>query len=429
MDRRRFLAGGAAASAAALVRPPRAEAEAAGARVSTLAADGGHLDWLKLPGGPIVFDRIGPRGVFELWAMNADGGAARNLSAGHAQFAGVHVGQPAWHPSGRWIVFQAQKPGVPARYDSVSRPGAGVFNDLWVMRAGGCLARKLVDLPYSLSRDARGVLHPHFSPDGRRLIWAERIAGGRQPFGVWTMRIADVREEGEALRLGAVVAASPRGDAFYETHGFAPDGRSFLFSSDGDRGLQLYVYDLASGAARQLTRDPRVWSEHAHFSPDGRWILHISSEGLVFRARPDFELETEFWLMRPDGSERRRLTYFHQPGHPHHRAGFAVAADAAWRRDGRAFAGLVIRHRPVTPRRGRNGAGRARLNGGGERRAGGRMLRPVPSGGDADDHRHHRVQAEARHHAAQGDRDLQSERAALCRLPGPHPQILSLRRG
>lgn len=351
MDRRRFMMTGTAASAAALGMSSRAAAEPSGARVATLVADGGHLDWLKVTNGPVVFDRIGPAGVFELWVLQV-GGAARNLSAGRPEFAGVHVGQPAWHPSGRWIVFQAQKQGVPRRYDSVSRPGAGVFNDLWIVSVDGRVMRKIVDLPLTISRDSRGLLHPHFSPDGRLLIWAERIAGGRRPFGVWTMRIAEFREESGVPRLGAIRSAAPRGDAFYETHGFAPDGRRFLFSSDGDRGLQLYEYDLAGASARQLTRDPRVWSEHAHYSPDGRWILHASSETLVFRARPDFELETEFWLMRPDGTERRRLTYFHLPGHPHHRAGFAAAADAAWRHDGRAFAGLVIRHRPDTPGRG-----------------------------------------------------------------------------
>jgi hypothetical protein len=79
----------------------------------------------------------------------------------------------------------------------------------------------------------------------------------------------------------------------------------------------------------------------------------MSSRGLRFQARPRFELETEFWLMRADGSCPRRLTSMHDPSSPHFREeGFVVAADVAWAEDGQSLFALFITGRPETNRRG-----------------------------------------------------------------------------
>ena len=340
--------------AAFLIGLPAAAQEA---RLTLLTDDGGHLDWLRLPGGLIVFDRKGADGYFQIWTMRPDGTGQASLTAGRRELPGFHTGQPAWHPSGRWIAFQAQKSGIPKQFQKTSEPGAGIFNDLWVMNAEATRFWKLVDLPLSLDREARGILHPHFSGDGRQITWAERTGSGSKAFGSWVIRLADFRDDGGAPRLENIRTLTPllsgRGGAFYETHGFSPDGRSLIFSSDVERGLKIYTFDLASGTSRKLTHEPRDWDEHSIFAPDGGRILFISSRGLKFSAQP-FELQTEFWLMGADGGQPRRITYFHQPGHKHHRAAdFQVAADSAWREDGRAFAGLVIRHRPDSGQRGK----------------------------------------------------------------------------
>jgi len=344
----------AALVAAFLIGMPASAQEG---RLTLLTDDGGHLDWLRQPEGLIVFDRKGADGYFQLWTMRPDGAGQVSLTAGRRELPGFHTGQPAWHPSGRWIAFQAQKAGIPKQFQKTSEPGAGIFNDLWVMDAAATRFWKLVDLPVSLDREARGILHPHFSSDGRQITWAERTGSGSKPFGSWVIRLADFRDDGAIPRLENIRTMTPllagRGGAFYETHGFSPDGLGLIFSSDVERGLKIYTFDVASGTTRKLTHEPRDWDEHAIFSPDGGRIAFISSRGLKFSTRP-FELQTEFWLMRPDGGGQRRLTYFHQQGHRHHReADFQVAADSAWREDGRALAGLVIRHRPDTDQRGK----------------------------------------------------------------------------
>jgi hypothetical protein len=67
-----------------------------------------------------------------------------------------------------------------------------------------------------------------------------------------------------------------------------------------------------------------------------------------------FELETEYWLMRSDGSGKRQLTWFNTPSHAHHRGGpFVVAADSAWGPEGRRLVALLINQHPDSEKRGR----------------------------------------------------------------------------
>jgi hypothetical protein len=59
--------------------------------------------------------------------------------------------------------------------------GTGFINDLWIVPADGRRGWKVVALPSNGSKHAAALLHPHFSPDGRRLIWSERISGHAGP--------------------------------------------------------------------------------------------------------------------------------------------------------------------------------------------------------------------------------------------------------
>jgi len=83
------------------------------------------------------------------------------------------------------------------------------------------------------------------------------------------------------------------------------------------------------------------WDEHAHFSPDGRTILWMTSKSQPYKLRAD-DLKTDYWLMNADGSNKRRLTYFNQPGHPHFMKEGVAAADGAWSPDGSRFAAYLI---------------------------------------------------------------------------------------
>src|SRR5574338_1334448 len=103
----------------------------------------------------------------------------------------------------------------------------------------------------------------------------------------------------------------------------SPDGRTAVVTVsrpnfDDDRyQAELYAYDVATGAGRQLTFGRKSVSG-ARFSPDGKTLAFLS---------PDNAGENQIWLMPMTGGEPRRLTT-HPTGVEHF----------SWRPDGKAIA-------------------------------------------------------------------------------------------
>ncbi len=112
-------------------------------------------------------------------------------------------------------------------------------------------------------------------------------------------------------------------------------------------GIDIYEYELASGRLTNLTRTSHDWDEHAHYSPDGRWIAWMSSTGMKIHYESvrghawRKYLKTDLWIMDSRGMARKRLTYFNKAGHPHHRGGRTIVSDSAWSPDGRRLVVLV----------------------------------------------------------------------------------------
>lgn len=317
--------------------------------VKPLLEPGGRVDWC--PGtGLIAFDRRGQSGNYELCTCKADGSDVKVISAGLAGLPGKNVGQPAWSPDGKWLVFQAEK----AEHDVVTAyaptPGAGMFNDLWALDMATHTARPLRVIPNSSDC---GILHPHFSADGRRLSWGEMYSGprggGAREFGWYWLMVADVKAGPEGLSLSNIRKFQPGGPAFYENHGFSPDGKKLIYTSNCltpsvsamDRE-DICIYDMAMDRQTRLTESG--YNEHAIFSPDGKQIVWMSNEGIAisgsaFRG-------TDYWIMNADGSDKRRLTYFNDPASPMYLPGLTVVADFSWSPDGKSF--VAFRQRFVS---------------------------------------------------------------------------------
>ena len=301
-------------------------------RVTTLRPGGARMDWL---GDRIAFDMRGSDGLWAAYTMRPDGSDTRCVSCGVPGLPRTHVGQPAWHPSGRYLVVQAEKDKhARVRMKRVVTPGAGVLNDLWVIDLQGGPATLIRNV-----EDTRGdgILHAHFSKDGERLSWTEMQEAGSlkkgKEFGYWALMTADFRVAAGKPRLENVQKYTPGGRAFHENHGFSPDGRLLAFASNFESKKRfeshIYTLDLRTQKANRLTFED--YNEHAQFSPDGSSIVWITT-------RENRNNGTDYWIMNVDGSNKRRLTFFNQKGHPHHKGQKVVVADLAWRPDGRAFA-------------------------------------------------------------------------------------------
>jgi len=305
-------------------------AEAVSVQLSQFNGNGGRVSW-SADGRFVVVDRKGPDGGFDLYLSDFE--SARCLTCDHPDLPNPkrNYGQPAIHPDGRYLVFQAEKQKHGFVVPLATNPGAGVFNDIWLYDLETDKAAALREVP---NDKQHGVLHPHFSKNGTQLSWSEMYEGtdlkipGKHA-GAWLLKVADFSPEG----LSNVREYKPGEDVIYENHGFSHDGKWLFFSSNMKRSLpvnentDIYKIHLETRELIRLTDEG--YNEHAHLSPDGRYIVWMSSVGNG-DSYDYYTVGSDYWLMNADGTGKRRLTHLNDPSHPHFRGRYAVVADFAW---------------------------------------------------------------------------------------------------
>ena len=298
----------------------------------------------------IAFGKWANDGYVDVYLMNPDGSGKECLTCNRPGCPQKHNGNPAWHPSTEHIVFTAEKEANPEKYSQWAIPGSGFNCDLWVMTGGGEEFYQLTDYPVH----SRCVIHPHFSHDGSRLLWAERLGKAEgSSWGEWALKLADFVVGPEGPYLEDIKTYQPgEHHYFYESHAFSGDDSKVLFcgNPDGqsDVGFDIYEMDLETQELTNLTMSPDDWDEHAQYSPDGKKIAWMSSTGfdIVFESIEGHEwmryLVTELWIMDADGSNKQRLTYFNEPGYPEYMGGTrCVVSDISWSPDGDRIVVLV----------------------------------------------------------------------------------------
>ncbi|HET6781403.1 MAG TPA: hypothetical protein VFH67_04855, partial [bacterium] len=310
---------------------------AASIEAQVLVPEGGRVAWSHAR-NLIAFDRRSQAGTFEIYTIHPDGSDEQCLTCERPVLPRSHRGNPAWHPSGEYVAFQAHDPALSGgrgpKESYTGTPGLGINNDIWLMKADGTHFWRITRV-----KAGGGVLHPHFSHDGRLLLWSEIVDPSvRGLGGQWAIKIAEIVLS-EAGPYPARVRTLRPGDLqLYETHAFSPDDRRILFSGAPRRGdyfdLEIYAFDLTTSRLTQLTRN-NEWDEHAQFTADGKRIVWASSEGVEQRKDPR-DLKLEYWIMNDDGSSKQRLTRFNDPSAPEFRPG-ALAADFEFGPDGKTI--------------------------------------------------------------------------------------------
>ena len=312
---------------------------------------GKSLDW-SYKKNLIVSAKLGRDGYYDVFVMRPDGSNEQCLTCRKPGVPQKHNGNPSWHPSGDYIIFTAEKKNNPVRLKKWAVPGTGFNCDLWVMTSDGKNFYQLTNYP--LKRPFRGVIHPQFSHDGKELFWAERVKHGKSFGGGWVLKIADFITDSRKPHLENIRTFEPgEWNCFYESHAFSNDDKRVLFSGNlkfgqSPVGLDIYELNLETNELKRLTDTPGDWDEHAHYSPDGKKIAWMSSTGFNIKwgdisghnwAR---YLKTELWIMDADGSNKQRLTYFNEPGHPEYMGGRrCIVSDSAWGPDGKRIVALL----------------------------------------------------------------------------------------
>lgn len=325
-------------AASATPAAPPAVRDACTVVSSKLIAPGGDQDWSRT-NGLIAFDQTDHSGVYQLHTIKPDGTDDRCLSCTAAPGAprtDRHKFNPVWDPTGQFIVLQGELDKNPLDWAGTNKFIAelllnGVWTDLYATTPNGDKWYKLTN---TQTPQTDGVLGPSFSADGSKLFWSHLIApaSSENPWGLWRLMIADfvVRDGVPSLQNARDV--TPPGGKFYEAHGIAPDNHTVVFTSDigttSKWEMNIWTMDLTTGKLSELTKNG-AWNEHAHYTPDGKKIVYMSSQPY-----PGTVLKTDLMLMSSDGSDKMQLTHFNTPGYPEYSPDQSTPGRAIWNAEG-----------------------------------------------------------------------------------------------
>jgi TolB protein len=243
--------------------------------------------------------------------MRADGAQVRPI-LGSAR----DVTDASFSPNGTRIAFAREL-------------GGRCSSRLYLMRGDGTHVRALSGLVNDPVMEAPCFQHPTWSPDGRWLAFTKDANAGLPSVFVRNVDGGPPHElPGQSIEHADSNPA------------WSPDGKTIAV--DGGYGGSLWLMDADGGNERRLdTGSPLCFgSAEPDWSPDGQWIAFVGSNCKAQTLHGGLkEHWSDIWLVRPDGSDLRRLTRADRRAWAAH--------SPAWSPDGKriVFVRLVSRSR------------------------------------------------------------------------------------
>lgn len=177
---------------------------------------------------------------------------------------------PTFTPNGSNVVFSSNRTSKIATLWQVQSD-----------KAGG-----LTKLTYTQAED----YSPSVAPGNDRIVFASNPPGAEEP-QIWSLaRDSNLMTQ---LREGKFPQVSP-------------DGTQILFVRQDklSKKDQLWIMSIDGGGETQLSQNTDYEIVDARWSPDGKWIVYASNEGLDSKKLRNFDI----WLMSVNGSKRTQLT-------------------------------------------------------------------------------------------------------------------------
>ncbi|HTA85470.1 MAG TPA: S9 family peptidase [Silvibacterium sp.] len=211
-------------------------------------------------------DTTADKRITDLWMVNWDGSQDIRLTYGVDSSSST----PRWSPDGRYLAFEAERPGGKAKGTQV-----------WVLDRRGGEARQLTDVKGHLGAYA-------WSPDGKKLLLTIR---------------ADDDAESKDDKKDDKKEEKPKPVVIDRYH-FKQDVQGYLTGTN--RSL-LYLYDIDTQKLEKLTIDSAHDEGNAVWSPDGSKVAYVSNHD----AEWDRTINTDVFVVNTaPNSTPKQLTNF-----------------------------------------------------------------------------------------------------------------------